>query len=231
MSISQYSDRQILDYLACKEDPSYFVASYFKAQNRHGLDYAYVNTINRVAAFHAGTYSIHKDERQSGTSTAICAYALWTAIFKKESVVALVSDRFNCATELLYKIRYAYDRLPDFLKVGITTNNKERIEFENGSLIRFLSSESMHIAIRGYSVDLLCWDNAGYIKPSTAQEAFLNAIPSLTYSGGKCVVTWSEDSNGYPCWNYFHDILAGATLGDSKFVVVPPMGRLGAPKA
>ena len=76
--------------------------------------------------------------RQLGFSTLILIMALDAALFNSNYSAGLVADTLDNAKALLGRIKFAYDRLPDELKkrIPIAVDNKEEIEFGNGSSVR-----------------------------------------------------------------------------------------------
>lgn len=76
--------------------------------------------------------------RQLGFSTLILVMALDAALFNSNYSAGLVADTLDNAKALLSRIKFAYERLPDVLKakIGIATDNKEEVEFTNGSSVR-----------------------------------------------------------------------------------------------
>jgi hypothetical protein len=76
--------------------------------------------------------------RQLGFSTLILVMALDACLFNSNYSAGLIADTLDNAKALLDRIKFAYERLPDVLKAKIlvTTDNKENIEFGNGSSVR-----------------------------------------------------------------------------------------------
>jgi hypothetical protein len=64
--------------------------------------------------------------------------ALDACLFNSNYSAGLIADTLDNAKALLDRIKFAYERLPDVLKAQIlvTTDNKENIEFGNGSSVR-----------------------------------------------------------------------------------------------
>src|SRR4051794_1668820 len=54
--------------------------------------------------------------RQLGVSWLAAAYALWTALTERGALVLLVSQTEADAVELLAKVQFVFDSLPEFLK-------------------------------------------------------------------------------------------------------------------
>jgi hypothetical protein len=75
--------------------------------------------------------------RQLGFSTFILLLALDCCLFNDHFAAGLVADTLPNATNLLKRIKFAYDRLPEALKkhVAVKTDNTTEIEFKNGSLV------------------------------------------------------------------------------------------------
>lgn len=89
----------------------------------------------------------------SHNTTCACAYILWKAIFNEDQTILIAANKLSSALEIMSRIRYIYEELPEFLKPGVTVYNKSSIEFDNRS--RIISRATTPDAGRGLSVSLL----------------------------------------------------------------------------
>lgn len=91
----------------------------------------------------------------SHNSQTSAAYLLWYAAFRSEKTVLIASNKNDNAMEMIYRIRFMYERMPHWLKPGLTEDgwNKHNIGFDNGS--RIISTATTENSGRGLSISLL----------------------------------------------------------------------------
>ena len=83
-------------------------------------------------------YNVILKARQLGFSTFILIYILDCCLFQPNTSAGVIAQGLTEAEDLFRnKVKYAYDRFPDFLKEKITsqTNSARKLEFSNGSSI------------------------------------------------------------------------------------------------
>jgi hypothetical protein len=98
--------------------------------------------------------------RQGGKSHTIALKALYLAIFRKRSLILIVSPSERQSTEFFKKVRGFYEDCPEEWKLGLVTSTAHSLELENGS--RIVSLPNSEGKIRGYSsVALLIFDESG----------------------------------------------------------------------
>lgn len=127
--------------------------------------------------------------RQVGMSTTMQAYSLWCALYYPNFKILILSTGMKAATRFLGDLKGMYDRLPEEMKMEITseiifdgkkgkkrTNNKTEIEFANGSVITALPANSS--AARGASINLLIIDEAAFIR--NIDETYAAIFPTLS---------------------------------------------------
>lgn len=70
-------------------------------------------------------------------STVACAFLLWTAAFTDNATILVAAHKNSGAMEMIKRIRFMYENLPDWLKPGIDESywNKHELGFDNGSII------------------------------------------------------------------------------------------------
>lgn len=100
--------------------------------------------------------------RQGGTTTLLCAYALWIASTKPIKHVAILADKYMQGKEKMERIQAMYDSLPDYLKKPIKKRRKDLLEFTDGSYI--YASNAATSSVRGKTLDLVILDDAAYIR-------------------------------------------------------------------
>ena len=95
--------------------------------------------------------------------------------------------------EMIRRIRYAYENLPNWLKPGITDDgwNMHTIAFDNES--RIDSTAPSMDAGRGESLSLLFLDEFAFVKRNIQEEFWTSILPTLS-TGGSCIM--SSTPNG-----------------------------------
>lgn len=88
-------------------------------------------------------------------SQVSAAYLLWYAIFFNDKTILIASNKNDNAMEMIHRIQFIYERLPAWLKPGVTADgyNKHNIGFDNGS--RIYSTATSENSGRGMAVSLL----------------------------------------------------------------------------
>lgn len=91
----------------------------------------------------------------SHNSETSCAYLFWFSIFNKDKTVLITSNKHKNSSEMISRIKYMYEGLPDFLKPGVTDDgwNKLSLKFETGS--RIISDATSETTGRGGSFSIL----------------------------------------------------------------------------
>ena len=124
--------------------------------------------------------------RQSGKTTCAAGFLLWKAMFNTNETILIASHQFIGSTEIMQKIRYAYELLPEFLKENIIEYNKHLITFENGSKI--IGQRITEKTGRGWSLSLIYLDEFAFVNPELATEFWTSLAPTLS-TGGDCIIT------------------------------------------
>ena len=154
-----YTEDQIIEYHKCAKDPEYFITKYMKIVN---VDKGLVNfnmykyQSKMVKTFKDNRFSICKMPRQSGKSTVVTGFILWTILFQDNQSIAILANKGSLARDMLSKIQLAYEHLPWWMQQGVVVWNKGNLEVENGSKV--LSSATSASAIRGGSFNLIFLD-------------------------------------------------------------------------
>jgi len=94
--------------------------------------------------------------RQVGKTTIYTVYILWYAMYHANKRVMICGNQLNIAIEIMDRIRLGYEYCPSAIKIGVTTYNKQCIEFENNSTIRCFATGSS--GTRGFSANCVSGD-------------------------------------------------------------------------
>ena len=227
-AVFEYTPEQAMEMVRCATDPVYFIKKFIKVVHpMQGVvplelyDYQ-VDMINKM---HTGQDVIILSARQTGKSTVSCAYILWYICFNEHKHVHIVSNKNSGAMEMISRIQFMYEYLPNWLKPGIDISNwnKHALGFGNGSIIE--SEATTEQSGRGKSVALLYADEFAFVNPSVAEEFWGSISPTLA-TGGRAII--SSTPNGDT--NLFATMWRGAELGSNGFtpIYVPwnaPPGR------
>lgn len=192
---SSYTEDSLTDLVRCWEDPFYFIASFVKVQHpmRGALPLIlYPFQEDLIRAFHGQRNTIALTARQMGKTTCAAAYLLWKAMFTPDTTILITANKLVQALEIMDRIRYAYENLPDHIRAGITEYNKGTIAFDNGSKI--VSRATSSDAGRGLSISLLYCDEFAFVPPNKASEFWTSIQPVLS-TGGSCIITSTPKSD------------------------------------
>jgi len=139
-----------------------------------------------VDTYHNNRYSISMLARQTGKSTCAAGYLLWYAMFNPDQTILIAAHKYSGASEIMQRIRFAYETLPDFIRAGVTAYNKGSLEFDNGS--RIVAQSTTENTGRGLSISLAYLDEFAFVRPNIAKEFWTSLSPTLA-TGGKCIIT------------------------------------------
>jgi len=180
----------------CAKDPVYFINNYMRITNPIRGE-MFLNLRDKqkdlIETFADPFFTIASLPRQFGKSTCAAAFLLWKAIFTPDSAILVGSHSQSCAFEILKRIKYAYDELPDFLRVGIIRYNKGTIEFDNGS--RIMTRSITATAGRGLALSLLYLDEFAIVNANVAQQFWDSIMPCIAM-GGDCIIASSVEAMG-----------------------------------
>jgi hypothetical protein len=149
--------------------------------------------------------------RQIGFSTLVCAYVLWLTLFRPEQKVILLSRREDDAEALLAMVKYAYERLPEWVRErapAMVTNTLSEIAFANESVIESHPSKSN--PARGRTVNLIVADEWAFFE--NAEDAWASLEPTADI-GGQIIAL--STANGWG--NLFHRMWNATRAGLNDF--------------
>ena len=184
-----FSKKQLKELQHCYDDPAYFLQTYCLIQHpilgriKFNL-YDYQRDL--IDVYHNNRYSIAMLARQTGKSTCAAGYLLWYAMFKADSTILIAAHKYSGAQEIMSRVRFAYESLPNFIRAGVTAYNRNSIEFDNGS--RIISQATTETTGRGLSLTLIYLDEFAFVPPRIASEFWTALSPTLS-TGGKCLIT------------------------------------------
>src|SRR6056300_1144594 len=185
----KYTPEQLQELAKCTMDPQYFITEYCWIQHpvKGRLKFELFDYQRELLdAYHNHKYSIALISRQMGKSTAAAAYLLWYAMFMPDQTILIAAHKYSGAQEIMQRIRFAYELLPNFIRAGVTAYNKGSLEFDNGS--RIIAQATTENTGRGLSISLAYLDEFAFVRPTIAREFWTALSPTLS-TGGKCIIT------------------------------------------
>jgi hypothetical protein len=175
--------------------PKFFLDNFFYIQHptKGQLLYnAYSYQEDLLNSYHTHRFSINLLGRQLGKTTTAVGYLLWFGMFIPNSTILIAAHKFSGAQEIMQRLRYAYEMCPDHIRCGVTSYNKQSIEFDNGS--RIVAQTTTGTTGRGMSISLLYLDEFAYVEPNIAVEFWTSISPTLA-TGGKAIITSTPNSD------------------------------------
>lgn len=195
---STFTEEQIQEFVKCSDPltgPEYFMSRYFFIQHpvRGRMLYEPFDYQRRlIDTYHNYRFSIALMPRQTGKSTCAAGYLLWYAMFVPDSTILIAAHKYTGSQEIMTRIRYAYESVPDHIRAGAVSYNKGSIDFDNGS--RIVSATTTENTGRGMSISLLYADEFAFVRPTIGREFWTSISPTLA-TGGKCIITSTPNSD------------------------------------
>ena len=200
----KYTEYQLTELALCMKDPKYFLMNYCYIQHpvQGRMKFAlYPYQVDLVDTYHEFRYSVSMLARQTGKSTCAAGYLLWYAMFNPDQTILIAAHKYSGAQEIMQRIRFAYEHIPDFVRAGVTSYNKGSLEFDNGS--RIIAQATTENTGRGLSISLVYLDEFAFVRPNIAREFWTSLSPTLA-TGGKCIITSTpnqDDDQFALIWN------------------------------
>lgn len=194
--LTEYTHDQLLEFARCARDPVYFIKTYVsirhpkKGQIPFEL-YPYQEKM--IRAMQANRWTIILASRQTGKSETSGAFLLWYALFNLDKTILIASNKASNALEMIARIRYMYETIPNWLKPGVTKDgwNKLSVGFDNKS--RIISTATSESSGRGLPISLLYCDELAFVSQNIQDEFWSSISPTLS-TGGSCII--SSTPNG-----------------------------------
>ena len=211
----EFTQEQILEFVACRHDPVYFAKKYIKIVS---LDEGLVNfdmypfQEKLVRNFHENRFNICKMPRQTGKSTTVVSYLLHYAVFNDNVNIAILANKASTARDLLGRLQLAYENLPKWMQQGILAWNKGSLELENGSKI--LAASTSASAVRGGSYNVIFLDEFAFIPNHIADQFFASVYPTIS-SGQKTKVIIVSTPHGM---NHFYRMWHDAEASKNEYI-------------
>lgn len=198
----------------CAQDPVYFMRKYYMIQHpQRGRQlfnlYPFQEKVLKL--FQKNDFTVINKSRQLGISTLVSAYSLWMMLFKRDKNILVIATTQSTAKNMVTKVRFAYQNLPSWLKIGASEDNRLSLRLVNGSQIKAVSAAGD--AARSEAVSLLVIDEAAFID--RIEEIFTAAQQTLA-TGGGCIALSTPNGMG----NWFHKTYTAAQKKENSFLPI-----------
>lgn len=194
----KYTKEQIDELTKCMDPvngPMYFMENFMWIQHptrgrEKFVPYDYQRDL--VHSYHNYRKSINMLGRQLGKTTVAAGYLLWYAMFIPDATILVASNKHDGALEIMQRIHYAYESMPNHIRSGVLSYNKKSIEFDNNS--RIVAQTTTGKTGRGMSLSLIYLDEFAFVERGIAREFWTSLSPTLS-TGGKCIITSTPDTD------------------------------------
>lgn len=167
----------------CRLDPWYFFTRFVRTMDREFGERAYPDFPYLQELIHKirteQRLVILKSRQMMVTWTAV-AYALWEAIFQGNAEIIFISKREDDAREAIRRIKFIYDRLPEFLRPVTGENTKYVLEFPKRHS-RLMALPTHPNIGRTFSPTRILWDEMA--STPFDEDIFASLQPSLDGGG------------------------------------------------
>lgn len=214
----EYTPEMVRELLKCAKDPAYFISTYVQIQHpmKGMIPFdLYPYQVKMLHTMQNNRKTIVLSARQTGKSQTSAAYLLWYALFNEDKTILIASNKNSNALEMISRIRYMYETVPDWLKAGITADgwNKLSVGFNNKS--RIVSTATSESSGRGLAISLLFCDELAFVSRAVQEEFWKSISPTLS-TGGGCIISSTPNGEGDLYANLWH----GAELDTNGFVPI-----------
>ena len=202
----EFTQEQILEFMACKHDPVYFAKQHVKIVTLdHGLQpfEPYDFQEGLINNFHQHRFNICKMPRQTGKSTTVISYLLHYLLFNDSVNIGILANKAATARELLGRLQTAYENVPKWMQQGVLSWNRGSLELENGSKI--LAASTSASAVRGMSFNILFLDEFAFVPNHIADSFFASVYPTITSGKSTKVIIVSTPHGMNHFYRMWHD--------------------------
>ena len=204
--------RQIKEIIKCGKQPTYFFNTYVKIQHpvRGRISFkTYPFQDDCTQEFIDNRFVVVNKSRQLGLSTLVAAYSVWLALFQKDKNILVIATKLAVAQNFIKKVKTVIREMPKWLVLPeIVSDNKQMIEFSNGSSIKAVPTSDD--AGRSEALSLLIIDEAAFIH--NFDTLWTGLYPTLT-TGGRAIILSTPNGVG----GQFHKIYTDAEKGVNDF--------------
>ena len=210
-----YTQAELDEFVKCANDPIYFIRNYVKVVN---VDKGLVNLdlydyqAKLIPTFYDNRFTIVMTPRQAGKTTVVVGFVLHYILFNAEFHVGIAANKQAMASEIMSRLKKAYEHLPIWLQQGVKKWDALQIGLGNGS--RVTSGATASSAFRGQSFNCLFLDEFAFLEDHVAEEFWTSVYPTIT-SGQSTKVIVVSTPNGM---NLFHRLWTDANNKKNDYV-------------
>jgi phage terminase large subunit-like protein len=190
-----YTEKELMELRRCAEDPIYMMESFMRVLHpvKGEVPFKLFEYQKRMIQAYLGHRQvISLTGRQLGKTECAVGFLLWYAMFHPTSNILIAANKYDQALEIMKRVKFAYESLPDHIRAGVKYYAMERVEFDNGSTIR--AEATTENTGRGKSISVLYLDEFAFVPPNIAKEFWTAIRPTLS-TGGKCIITSTPNNN------------------------------------
>jgi hypothetical protein len=195
----KYTLEEVKHLEACMDPvtgPLYFCRNFLKIQHpvRGSIPFEpYEYQEKLIEAYHGNKQCIAMLPRQMGKTTCATGYLLWYTMFIPEAQVLIAAHKYEGAQDIMNRYRFGYENLPDFIRAGVYSYNRNTIEYDNGARIQ--ATTTTENTGRGKSLSLIYCDEFAFVQPPEKAKEFWTALSPTLSTGGKCIITSTPNSD------------------------------------
>lgn len=160
------TQEMLLEYAQCVQSVIYFAEHYYYVVHQvEGSQLIRLRDYqkNVLENFQMNRLNLLMSARQTGKTVCAAIFLLWFSCFQKDKTVAILANKAATAKSILEEIKFAYEKLPEWLKPGVKEYNALSVEFDNGCKI--IARATSKDALRGESCALIfCLGGENKIK-------------------------------------------------------------------
>lgn len=195
---------QVDELLKCGKDPLYFTNHYCKITHpKKGTipfkTFPFQDSCLRAFRKHA--FNIVLKSRQLGLSTIGAAFAVWTALFRRDKTILIIATKLSTAKNFIKKVVKILDNLPPWMRLCNYEKSLQEIRFDNGSSIKAVPTTDD--AGRSEALSLLIIDEAAFVR--NFEEIWSSLFPTLSEGGSAIVMSTPNGVGGQ-----YYELWAGA---------------------
>lgn len=214
------TEKDIEEYIKCKDDIIYFAETYFYAQTIDDgrrlitlWDFQRKALKAMVSPPNGKRHICLMSSRQTGKGLISSIFLTHYALFGKDDNVAILANKESTAKLTLEKIKIAIQNFPLWLQKGVVDGgwNKNSIQLENG--IKIFAASSSSDSIRGETCGKIFCDEAAHVA-SHIWDGFWMSVYSTISSGESSQIIMVSTPKGL---NHFYDIYSKAVRGENEF--------------
>jgi len=186
-------------------------------QTKHGIDIikeikkSKFKTSMFDISLNDNNHRYYSNDILSHNTITSAIFIVWYLCFHYDRNILAIANKMATTTEIIDKIRVAYQHLPFFLKPGVTNNGATGMKFDNG--VRLFSQATTKTAAIGFTIHLLYADEFAHIPQNYLTSFYRSIYPTLSSSEISRIII-SSTPNGM---NLFYDIYSNAVEGKNEY--------------